>query len=804
MNYAAHSPPQEFPDLDPHSYAAHVQEMLDYGRAQLDYILGFLAVSEKEKRNLRETYIAAIMLHDMGKLDESNQPVLKGRNGRLMVDHIDAGTAIAQAMGNELLAWLIRGHHAPGLPSRSTEKYFIKYLNKEVNLEGFKLPLFSLRGLRKQRAEEHLIRTGSELDCHKRHYRCIAHTDSHLSDYIQRQVQNCGKWPHLKQKLPASSITTRLLLSCLVDADHGSAAAYGNNQKTPVFCPGDNRWQQRLDGLKNYIEKKAASGLPEERKRNALRQAFFQHCCYKEITGAELTFCSAPVGLGKTTSVTAYLLRQAVKNNASRLIVVAPFTNIINQTVNTLRSALLLDGENPEQVVAAHHHKIDFSDEPMRQYNTLWRAPVVVTTAVQFFETLAAADPTRLRKLNAIAGAVIFIDESHACVPPEFFRITWKWLCELVEKWGCSIVLSSGSMIEFWSDDYLVGKDQLTKLPDLLSDDLRDKCQEAETSRITFKQLSPALTKNALVEELQSVSHWQGFDGDVFPSCLVILNTVQTAAVVAHALAQEFNELEESLVNRVVLHLSTALAPKDRDVILAEIDRRQGVTEWSNRRWFLIATSCVEAGIDLDFSMAFRERCSVTSLLQVAGRVNRHGRRLRGVVYDFTLLPEDGITLNPGFKESAVILQELWQELVAPNTLLTTVATKSVKKQFSALRKNYNNSLELYEKELSRNFQDVQDGYRIIKNDTRTVIIDEQIAIALESGVPVKWQDIQNNSVQLRMRKVANLQLVPIKNCEQDHIYSWVSRYEYDSVFLGIMGGMIKLDQFFQQDYGVV
>jgi hypothetical protein len=805
MSYAAHSPPGEFPELTPHSYADHIQEVLSYGLTRLDYLLNFSSLDDEEKRYLRESFIAAAVLHDLGKLDKGNQPVLQGGGGRLAVDHIDAGTAVAQKMGNELLAWLIRGHHAPGLPSRSTEKYFIKYLNKEVNLEGFKLPLLSLRGLRIQRSEEYLAsRTGGADDCHQRHYRQICHTDNNLTFYLQRQLEICKKWPELQLKLPSNNLTTRLLLSCLVDGDHGSAAAYSSCEEPPKFIITERYWQRRFELLQKYIEKKVENSLTEERERNELRQTFFEDCCNEKLSDWKLIYCSAPVGLGKTTSVTAYLLRHAMVANASRLIVVAPFTNIINQTVKTFRNALVLEGENPEHIVAAHHHKIEFSDERMRQYNTLWRAPVVVTTAVQFFETLASADPVSLRKIGAIAGSVIFIDESHACVPPDFFRVTWHWLSLLAEKWGCRIVLSSGSMIEFWNDEYLVGKEQRVKLPDLLSDKLRIECQTAEKSRVVYKQFPHPFSKSRLTEILLSALIWEEYLSDEYPSCLVILNTVQSAAVVANALAQDLRDSDMSLTGRPVLHISTALAPVDRDLILSEIERRQCAGEWRHRRWYLVATSCVEAGVDLDFSIAFRERCSVTSLLQVAGRVNRHGRRSCGVVFDFTVFPEDGLSIHPGFKESSAILDELWPELVGSGVSLTAISTKAIKKEFSAQKKNLKVAKDLLKNELRNNFQEVQEAYSLIRTDTRTVITNEKIVAALQIGVPVSWQDIQNNSVQLWCRKIGQLGLEPIRNCKKDHIYSLVSKYDYDSEFLGIMGGLLKIENFFEQDYGVI
>ena len=127
--------------------------------------------------------------------------------------------------------------------------------------------------------------------------------------------------------------------------------------------------------------------------------------------------CEGPVGLGKTTAVTAHLLRRAIKNGLRHLIIVAPYTNIISQTAKVLRRALTLSGESPEEVVAEHHHRADFSGRADRELAVLWRAPVILTTAVQFFETLASNHPGQLRKLHELPGSGIFLDEAHAALP---------------------------------------------------------------------------------------------------------------------------------------------------------------------------------------------------------------------------------------------------------------------------------------------------------------------------------------------------------------------------------------------------
>src|SRR5205807_3776546 len=129
-----------------------------------------------------------------------------------------------------------------------------------------------------------------------------------------------------------------------------------------------------------------------------------------------------------------------------RVFVVLPYTNIINQSVDVYRRYLVLAGENPEEVVVAHHHKAVFQKVDTRHFTALWHAPVVVTTAVQFFETLADNHPSGLRKLHQLPGSAVFIDESHAALPVKLWPRAWDWLKQLTRDWGWHVVLGSGSL----------------------------------------------------------------------------------------------------------------------------------------------------------------------------------------------------------------------------------------------------------------------------------------------------------------------------------------------------------------------
>ncbi len=792
MNYLAHTPPKDKPGQEAHRYADHINEMLSYGLDLIDYLLLISDLLETEKNELRKTFKAALMLHDMGKLDESIQRIFRNEDsGRLPIDHIEAGVSIAAEMENELLGWLIRGHHAPGLPNKKTEKYFIKQLRQKHQLI---LSPYCLRGGRHQRDK-----LSADFD---KHNVAIVTTNERIETYKRRQIKSCGEWPQLSLKLPSDNIVPRLMLSCLVDADHSSAACYSQGKPMTNFKPAETRWHQRLLALDNYIANVIDSSDDPHSARNKMRGEFYSRCFDEKLFDSRLVACSAPVGLGKTTSVMAYLLRCAMRDDSSRVFVIAPFSNIIDQTVRVLRKAVVLADEDATSIVVAHHHKAEFSNKDMRQYAASWEAPIVVTTAVQFFETLAASNPSKLRKLHNVVGAAIFIDESHACLPAELLNISWHWMKQLADTWGCNFVFSSGSMVKFWQDSYLIN-DAIDTLPDLLSDSLKTKTQQAEGRRVIFERIDKPLKLDELIKQIQSDMAWDEFLHQDKPSCLVILNTVQSAAVVADTLARGLGDNENELSHKTVLHLSTALAARDREIMLNEVVRRQGDSNWNHRPWYLIATSCVEAGVDFDFAIGFRESCSVTSFLQISGRINRHGKRSFGRLFDFRVFSEDGLNHHPGFEESSDILDELWPEMTKDNMDSSDLCTLAIRKELSRFPTKKNKSEALLLEEQKQGFQNVSSAYRIIDSETATVIINIRLVEKLEMGIPVNWQEIQENSVQLWAAKINKLGLKEIKGCRQDGIYSWVDTYEYDPNFLGIMAGILKPETFFKETGGV-
>ncbi len=685
----------------------------------------------------------AAIFHDLGKLDEDNQAALrKSRRSRLRWDHIDAGVAHLSANQDWLATWLVRAHHAPGLPE------------KQAHFNPDDLG----RRLRGHRRDE---------EDPDRHQEQIARTDAYLRTYLEAHDRLVGT-TEVDRRRPVHGLALRLALSCLVDADHTDTAAFDTGRR-PHETPG-TRWAERLGALCRYVATLPLGDSDAERARNRRRAAFFNACLGAPITDS-MAACEGPVGLGKTTAVAAYLIRRARDEGLRRLIVVAPYTNILKQTAQRLREALVLPGERADYVILEHHHLADFGSQEDRALAVIWRAPIILTTAVAFFETLAASDPAALRKLHALPGSAIFVDEAHGALPAKLWPQNWLWLRELAERWGCRFVFASGSLARFWEDSQIV--DEPMKLPELLPKDQEREALAAERKRIRYVPLAggQVLTLSELVAHVDKARG---------PS-LVILNTVQSAAVVARAMRQ---------LGLDVLHLSAALTPEDRGRILELVKVRLG--NQRDDRWALVATSCVEAGVDLSFRSAFRERFAVSSTIQVGGRVNRHGEYDQeggGTVYDFAL-DDAGITRHPAAEVSADVLYGL----IASNEMNyrnpADLVTRAMREELSM--RGGLGSDPLRKAETARNYPAVSRYGRVIEADTRFVVVKEQLKQRIAERQPISFDELLHGSVQIWAAKISKLRLAPIPG--RRDVYSW--RYQYDPDFLGYMAGVFRIEEF--------
>jgi CRISPR-associated endonuclease/helicase Cas3 len=315
-------------------------------------------------------------------------------------------------------------------------------------------------------------------------------------------------------------------------------------------------------------------------------------------------------------------------------------------------------------------------------------------------------------------------------------------------------------------------------LAELLPPDLKRHFLAAERRRILYESAGLFDNVQGLIERV---------DRTPGPR-LVILNTVQSAAVVARAMRNTGHD---------TLHLSTALAPKDRAPVLRRVEEKlkKEATDWT-----MVATSCVEAGVDLSFRAAFRERFSTASLIQVGGRVNRHGEKAEGIVFDFCIDEGDGITRHPSARYSAAVLKRqldaglLSSEGQDPAALITGAMAEEIR-DCGGLGYDL-----LAEAERHRDYPRAADKGRVIDADARLVIVDPALIDRLITRERVGFRELLGGSVQLWSTRISALRLECMPS--RPELYRWP--YEYDAEFLGYMAGVLKLGDFLRTGIAIV
>lgn len=712
----AHSARKKYP---PQTYEAHVRGVCE--RAG-EYAAEAECYSVKANGILSTIVRDSALLHDLGKLEERNQSVLREQSRRrrhLPVDHTDAGSAALQKMGSGCAAMLVYSHHQ-GLPDLSTE--------------------FVARGCS-------IFRNGNA--------EVRAETDAALPALLRQHEALFPRKPNKEVQAydgdPA--VFLRMALSCLADADHGdTAAAFGQTEKAmPELRP-----QERLAALDHYVSK-----FGETDERSSLRRELYQSCRSAEAHSG-FSVCGSPVGSGKTTAVMAHLLEQACKRNARRIFVVLPYTSIIRQSVDIYRKALVLPGETPEDVVAELHSRADFEDIETRYLTALWRAPIVVTTAVAFFETLSSHNPAALRRLHELPGSLIFVDEAHSALPIRLLPLAWHWMNVLADEWSCYWVLASGSLVRYWELQPLSGLSMpQPEIAELVRPDLQRELSRYESSRITFRWREKPIGRKELPKWVQEAPGPR----------LLILNTVQSAAVIAADMAAEFGQTH-------VEHLSTALTPEDRGNTIDRIRRR--LADPDDADWTLVATSCVEAGVDFSFRTGFREISSLLSLLQAAGRVNRHGRNTEAVMWSFSLQDDSMLPKNPALDVSAAVLRSYFQKRLP---ITPELSTRSMQDELVRDDSCMSAICDFAELEAAQQFRTLAQKFRVIDQKTVLAVPDDSMASAIAEG-RASWQELQRYAVSVRKEKIVLWHLREIA----DGIYQWT--LGYDS-FLGYMHGVL-------------
>jgi CRISPR-associated endonuclease/helicase Cas3 len=707
------------------TYASHVGNVARYAS---QFAAKAAAFSSRWGAPLLAAVSQAAPYHDLGKLDEIFQAALRTNAAKTGINHVDAGTAYLITLKLFEAALATYSHHR-GLPSLPEEKAKAKFVLRDpATIESTQEKLWQ-------------------------------RTDRLLADYLCQHDQIIPRVEPSKN-VHFIGLVRRLALSSLVDADFSDTAQNYLNERELSGEP--LRAAERLEQLDRYVAKLGAITTQNETEalRAQLRADTYDTCRHADIAES-LVACDSPVGTGKTTAIMAHLLKTAHQRGLRRIFVILPFTNIIDQSVDVYRRALVLPGEDPERIVAAHHHRVEFDGADLRQLTHRWDCPIIVTTAVQFFETLAACKTSRLRKLHQLPGSGIFVDEAHAAIPAVLWPQSFRWLNELCRDWSCHLVLGSGSLVRFWQLPEFVPPAERPAVAELVPDILRERAAALETQRVELATIRPILPLDTLTAFVRSKPGPR----------LVIFNTIQSAAFFAHHLRDSGESVE---------HLSTALTPVDRAVIVQRVRAR--LKDKTDDNWYLVATSCVEAGVDFSFRTAFRESCGVVNVLQISGRANRSYEYASSQVWDFRIPDDDGFfSLHPHFGRQRVVLAQMFAEgKVSPDH-----CTEALLRELNAGNGNTENRIELIRTaEKAGDYPLVADECRVIDDLTTLVVVDPGLIARLRAGVIPSQRQIAMHSVQMYDNKLEAL--------NPDHVgeVRALRPGQYDD-FIGYMRGLL-------------
>ncbi len=522
-------------------------------------------------------YLAGVW-HDLGKYSEDFQKKIRavadgGPEANAHVDHSTAGAIYAAQQFNSpnklpfgnIIAYLSAGHHA-GLPDWHSDETGRKALSQRL-------------------VNTQLI-------------------DAVLRQSIPAEIVN-QPLPKEKPKHGADpAFWIRMLFSCLVDADFLDTEAFFDSEKACVR-KGFPPVSELLPMFTEYMTKKQSGA--SNTSVNRLRADIFRQCTDKSEHEPGIFTLTVPTGGGKTLSSMSFAMHHAVKYGKKRIIYVIPYTSIIEQTADQFRQIF---GDS----VIEHHSNIVVSEDDReessksRHASENWDAPVIVTTSVQFFESLFASRTSRCRKLHNIVNSVVVLDEAQL-FPPEFLNPILFAIQELQKSYEVTILLSTATQPALGEHQVEGLKFQGLKNMFELMDDSAG-----------LHRLFERVTVN-IPDDLQSPRTWDDLALELqqHPSALCIVNR-----------RDDCRQLWEKMPEGTI-HLSALMCGFHRSKVIGEIKDRLN-KEIPTR---VISTQLVEAGVDIDFPVVYRAIAGLDSIAQAAGRCNREGRLEEGQVFVF-------------------------------------------------------------------------------------------------------------------------------------------------------------------------
>ena len=594
------------------------------------------------------------LYHDIGKYSSEFQDYINGGSCK-RVDHSTAGAILmAENRGRLAQAFCIAGHHA-GLPDHGSP------------------------------ADKAIAST-----LYGRLKRKIPAYENYLQE-IEKPLDVPAPEISIKDKF-SFMLFIRMLFSSLVDADYLDAERFEKNgiNLRDGFEDMNVIADRFLERLANKDFDSGSNEINQERKE------ILQRCLSLGSGKQGLYTLTVPTGGGKTCSSTAFAMRHCQAHHLRRIIYVIPYTSVIDQTSSVLRE--LVNHDDVDNVIE-HHSAIDYNDEDesmskARLATENWDAPIIVTTNVQFFESLFACRASRCRKLHNISQSVIIFDEAQM-IPIAFIKPIIKAIAELTKNYGCTCLLTSATQPP-WKDMF---------------SQYQADCQEISTGipllykafERTSQEFIGEVTGKEVADRLSA-----------YERVVCIVTTKRKAKEI-------FEELPKDDGN---FYLSTNLCSVHRKRIIREIRERLR----NKKPCRVVSTSVISVGVDLDFPVGFVEVTALDSILQASGRVNRGGEECKedSMVYIFSM-PYKSSFMKQERDTTEYLIKTREKDIFSP---------EAIEEYYKLLFYLRGNNLDTYNiGGLSERlaFREISEKFKLINEPTTSIVIphSDKLDIAL-------------------------------------------------------------------------
>lgn len=532
----------------------------------------------------------------------------------------------------------------------------------------------------------------------------------------------------LSGNIAADMLDVRMMASALDDADFiETEAHFAGDQSVPrryrpegASLDADNA----LRAVIAYLETRTT----ENEVVREVRRLLSTSCQKAGKMPFGSYFLTAPTGAGKTLSMLLFALLHAKEHGLRRIVLVMPYLNIIDQTAKLYREIFSDQNGFPQTYVLEDHSlagfdgevdENDLESEPKRTRKLLaenWDAPIVLTTSVKFFESLHARRNSQLRKVHRLAKSVVLFDEAQS-LPPNMAALSLATLSRLSEPdspYGSTVVFATATQPAFDSLSPVI--DQFANYgwrPNPLIPD--------ETVRSMFDSMSNRVCvewRDQVPIELEKLA--RELSEHSIQQSLCILNLKRHACRLAELLVERMEQ-------GAVFHLSTSMCSKHRKAVLRDVQNRLN----SEKPVVLIATQCIEAGVDISFPRVYRALAPLDSIAQAAGRCNRHGGET-GTVVVFLPSDEKGY-FPPGYGEgistTRTLLADCRRQGIDPDTANLLNDPDFIRRYYKIFFElgNYTGErreqAKLHEAVVAGNFEEVSKHYKLIPGDMINVLV---------------------------------------------------------------------------------